>query len=299
MRCIAPFTIACALTAAGTFHIAAAENNAELLDRATAYVSRFIDAFSNVVAEEVYVQQLKGHPKQTRTLRSDFLLVRYPASAEWYVFRVVNGVDGQPVRDVRDGLVDLFRRPAPDALRRAQELAALSTQHNLEDVGTVNNPLLAISILQQKYRARFRFRVKGVEPSLGESVHAVQFEEVDRPTILRLGRDQDLPSSGTLWIDGPSGRVVKTELRLGRRHPAMIATRFGTDQALGIDVPLEMRDSYPLPGQGAPGYTGSATGSPGTELSRVRGLEDRRLEGVATYSLFRRFQVTTEERLGR
>jgi hypothetical protein len=49
------------------------------------------------------------------------------------------------------------------------------------------------------------------------------------------------------------------------RPPSTITTTFGLDEKLGIDVPLEMRDHYPL--------------------------QDVEIRGVATYSRFRRFPV--------
>lgn len=260
-----------------------------LLDRATGYVQRFVNNFSGVVAEEQY-EQKRSAPPARRTLRSDFLLARYAGSSYWHVFRDVFEVDGEPVRNRREErLVKLFVHPAPDALRRAQEIASASARYNIADIGTVNNPFLAMAILQPGYREGFRFRVRGVERSLGSDVRKVEFEEVRRPTILRQGPNLDLPGRGDLWLEEATGRVVKTELRLGQRFPVVIVTEFGFDEALGIDAPLEMRDRYPIPGQGAPGY--SAGG-------RVRPLEDAEVTGIATYSRFRRFQVTTDTDLG-
>jgi hypothetical protein len=67
------------------------------LERATAYVVEFVKRFSNVVAEEQYVQESATLPRVTgsgtnqqfdqptpvrRTLRSDFLLIRRETGAE-------------------------------------------------------------------------------------------------------------------------------------------------------------------------------------------------------------------------
>ena len=103
----------------------------------------------------------------------------------------------------------------------------------------------------------------------------MQFEEVRVPTLLRLGGNRDMPARGHLWIDETSGRVVKTELRVGQRDfahssmtwrpPSTITTTFGLNEEFGIDVPLDMRDHY--------------------------ALEPVEVRGVATYSRFRRFPV--------
>ena len=50
----------------------------ELLAKSAAYTcAQFVDQFSNVVAEETLVQETTI-PRRKRTMRSDFLLVRYP-----------------------------------------------------------------------------------------------------------------------------------------------------------------------------------------------------------------------------
>lgn len=251
----------------------------DLVHLAAAYVQRFLDGFANVIAEERYTQEATS-PARRRTLRSDFVVVRYPGAAQWHVFRDVLEVDGKPVRGEHDGrLARLFLEPADDALRRAQQIASASARHNIQDIGTVNNPLLTLAFLQRGYRDKFRFTVEGLEQSLGPTVRAVRFEETLRPTILRRGGNLDLPAHGLIWIDEPTGRIVKTELRLGERPlqrssmswqpPSTITTVFGFDKELGIDVPVEMRDSYPI--------------------------ERADVKGVATYSRFQRFRVRPDE----
>ena len=70
--------------------VSAGQNSArdELLDKAAIYVRQFVEQFSNVVAEETLVQETTN-PRRKRTLRSDFLLVRYPGEPQWMVFRDV------------------------------------------------------------------------------------------------------------------------------------------------------------------------------------------------------------------
>jgi hypothetical protein len=240
------------------------------------------------------VQERTGRTSQHRTLRSDLLLVRYPDTSEWHVFRDVYEVDGHAVRGAGEQLLELFLRPGPDALERARELARTSAKYHIKDVGTVNNPLLAISILQPRYRDRFRFNVRGIARSLGATVRTVDFEETERPTILRQGANADLPSRGVLAVDEATGRVVRTELRLGQRFTSTIVVTFGTDPALGIDVPLEMRDRYPVPAPAGRVLSGGVGARP-TEREALSNAQDGEIRGVATYSRFRRFRVTTEE----
>ena len=267
--CVLALVTGCAL------RVEAQPSYPELVERAGGYVSRFLTAFSNVVAEERYEQEATS-PRRRRTLRSELLLVRYPGASAWHVFRDVFEVDGRAVRGAREGrLAALFLRPAEQALPKAQEIAAAGARHNIDDIGTLNNPLLALAFLQRDYRERFRFTLAALEPGLGPTIRTVQFEEVRVPTLLRLGGNKDMPARGRVWIDETNGRVVKTELRVGQRDfahssmtwrpPSTITTTFGLDEALGIDVPLDMRDHY--------------------------AIEPVEVRGVATYSRFRRFPV--------
>ena len=127
----------------------------ELMAKSAAYVAQFVDQFSNVVAEETLVQETTI-PRRKRTMRSDFLLVRYPGDAQWQSFRDVAEVDGKPVRDKEERLTKLFLEPASSAVRRARELQEAGTRYNLLDIGSLNNPLMAIAFLQNEYRERFQ-----------------------------------------------------------------------------------------------------------------------------------------------
>lgn len=250
----------------------------DLVELTAAYVERFLDGFSNVVAEEHYTQEATVNPRR-RTLRADVALVRYPGSTEWYVFRDVFEIDGKLIRDPRnERLVHLFLTPPQTALRSAQEITIASARHNLRNIGTVNNPLMTLSFLQPKYRERFHFILAGRDRKAGPGVRKIRFEEFRVSTILKQAGNRDLPARGFIWAEESTGRIVKTELRLGGREvdiatdtwqpPTTIITTFGLDEQLGITVPLEMRDKYPL--------------------ERVD------VKGVAKYSRFRRFQIGSE-----
>ncbi|HLG54820.1 MAG TPA: hypothetical protein VI485_05785 [Vicinamibacterales bacterium] len=244
----------------------------ELLARASAYVGQFVDQFSNVVAEETLLQEITV-PRRKREIRSDFLLVRFPGDTQWLSFRDVAEVDGKPVRDKEERLTKLFLEPSRDAVRRAADISRAGARYNLLDIGTLNNPLLVLAFLQDYYQVRFRFNLAGIEKKLGPRVRTVQFQEFKTPTLIKGNSNADIMSRGLVWIDEETGRVVKTELRLGRQSaPISIITLFKFDEDLGINVPVEMRDWYP-----------DGTGE---------------IRGVATYGRFRRFQVKTDEEIG-
>ena len=243
----------------------------ELMAKSAAYIARFVDQFSNVVAEETLVQETTI-PHRKRTMRSDFLLVRYPGDTQWQAFRDVAEVDGKPVRDKEDRLTRLFLEPAASAVRRARELQEAGARYNLLDIGSLNNPLMVVAFLQDGYRERFRFNLAGLDKKLGPTVRQVQFQEFKVPSLIKGNGNQDILSRGLAWIEEDTGRVVKTELRIGgRTSPVSIITEYTFDEQLGINVPSAMRDWYP-----------DGTGE---------------VRGVATYGRFRRFQVKTEEAL--
>jgi hypothetical protein len=234
----------------------------EIVVRASRYVDNFIRQFSNVVAEERYVQE-SSYPHRRRELRSEFLLVSPPGAVDRYQFRDVLEVDGVAVRDRRDRLAKLFLDAQADALQRAGELTRESERYNLASVGTLDQPLLAVGFLQSRYVHRFRYVVGGLERRDDAEVRYVAFEEISRPTIIRSNVARgDFPARGYFLIDEATGRVVRSELDLGRgTPPPSLVTSFCFDDDLQLNVPVEMHD--PL--------------------------------GVATYGRFRRFAVQTEE----
>src|SRR3954469_6485134 len=97
---------------------ARADATPDIVARASRYIDGFIQDFSNVVAEERYVQE-SAYPHRRRELVSDFLLVTPPGSIGRYQFRDGREVDGAAVRDRRDRLTKLFLDAPVDALARA------------------------------------------------------------------------------------------------------------------------------------------------------------------------------------
>jgi hypothetical protein len=236
-----------------------------------------MQTFSTMVAEERYVQDSRpmggasdagALPPQHVELRSDLLLVRPDAADQWLAFRDVFAVNGRAVRDREQRLARLFVDQPSSAMDRAWEIAREGYRYNVGiKERTVANPMIALAFLQPEYRPRFDFRLDGIDVSLGADVWIVKFKERDRPTILRTPDNRNVPSMGRFWIDGASGRVLQTELetRVGDR----VMTMFSFDARLGLAVPCEMRD------------IAWVSGTPVT--------------GVATYSNFRHFDVSTDE----
>ena len=242
------------------------DKKAELLAKATLYVAQFVDQFSNVVAEETLVQETTV-PRRKRTMRSDYLLVRYPGDIQWQSFRDVAEVDGKPVRDQQERLTKLFLEPSSNALRRARDLQDAGSRYNLLNIGTLNNPLLVMAFLQEGYRERFRFNLAGLDKKLGPTVRTVQFQEFKIPSLIKGNGNQDILSQGLVWIEEDTGRVVKTELRDrprgggDHRHDTLQVRRRARHQCAGRNAGLvsgrhgrdsrrgHLRTVSPIPGE--------------------------------------------------
>jgi hypothetical protein len=235
------------------------------MQRVGDYVQRFVDAFSNVVAEERYDPE-RGNTGRQR-LRADYSLVRSPHNErDFMTFRDVVEVNGKPIRDQQDRLTKLFLQPSADALEQAKAIAA----HSQKYIPPTTDPLLALVFLQREYHARFRYTLGARDSELGPDVRRIAFFEMLSPTILGPINGRDLPARGSAWVNEATGQVFRTELQLGSEEmPVTVTTVFGVDEPLRIDVPIEMRESVAAP-------EGPA-------------------RGVARYSRFRRFGVRTNE----
>jgi hypothetical protein len=100
----------------------------------------------------------------------------------------------------------------------------------------------------------------------------VEFRETERPTFVSTSGGRDLPVSGRVWIDEATGVIRKTELdATDVTVEAHITVTYRRDDALGVWVPARMDERYKRRGDSA------------------------QVSGTATYSRFRRFQVTTSE----
>jgi formylglycine-generating enzyme required for sulfatase activity len=257
-----------------------------IMARAGQYVSTFFERFSNVVAEENYVQDTLGNLASValggrnsiqvggrsshRELKADFLLVKNGA-AEWIPFRDVFEVDGSAVRDREQRLQKLFVQAKPDALAQALQIANESSRFNIGAVQrTLNTPTQTLIYLRPDSQDRFKFSLGKRDPAAGDNVWIVDFKETARPTFVHGLRDLDIPSTGRYWIDAGTGRIIRSELELTTQGVrARLTTSFRIDERFQIDVPFEMREQY--------------------------FLDRSQVTATATYTRFRRFDVNSDE----
>ena len=269
-----------------------------VLELAAAYVSRYLDVMSGLTAEERYVQDIAGltapttgvaippegitrppePPKaavpetigaERRVLRADIVLVKVGPPLEWRMYRDVFEVDGRPVRDRAERLAALFLEPAETARAQAERIAEVSARFNISNLGRVlNEPGLPLAFLQTSLQPRFRFTLDRRDRG---TVWTVRYTEVAHPTLFWHNRTIENPSAGRFWIDVTTGEITRTEHVVSQGLAATFVTQFQHDDRFGVSVPEEMRE----------------------QLSAGAQAGARRVAGVASYSRYRKFSVST------
>lgn len=237
---------------------------AALLPKAAAYLAWYEKAFSVVVAEATYLQELhvarpittrpvntaQLPPEEvTRTLRSDVLQASV-GQREWVAFRDVYNVNGKAVRDHDERLQKLFidaPAQAVDSSTRARRLdlakriVAESSRYNLGSLQRdINVPTMALTYLRGSNQSRSDFKIAWRKDIDGVPAVILEFKERATPTITRSA-DTDLPASGRFWIEPESGRVLKSEISIAdRRVGAKITVTYGAVPKLTVWVPILM-----------------------------------------------------------
>jgi hypothetical protein len=262
----------------------------DVLTRVASYLEQYVPRLARVVATEDYEQRIaqststgtgSGKVAQFWRLKSEVLLVRYPVGdVDWMWFRDVSEADGKRLPHDPDRLVKLFVTPNADAAQQASRISYEGFRYNLGGATVpATNPVLVVALMQAGYQPRLRFKLGGAETSLGPNVRAIKYEEREEaePIAGRTGRTK-LPMlldpagriRGTAWVDTRTGEIVKTEAQIGELNKLTTTTAtFAQEPRLLLLVPKEMR----------------------TKWTYVRGGP---VIGVAKYSNFRQFGVTTD-----
>ena len=258
---------------------------AAVLEKAAAYVVGYGQAFRDVVAEESYTQWLGGNRRQSR---SDLIFVSMPGAIAWTCFRDVFEVNGLRVRDRESRLEKLFLTGSrASAVQQASAIVTESARYNLGWHRTINVPTLPLLFLHPANQQRFRFARKGRRRVGGNETVEIDLAEIARPTLVNDGEGGDVPASGRIFVDPASGAILRTDItfRLLRRPgQARLVAAYRFDPGLGILLPEEMTESYHhLPGNFVP--------------EMEMGVFYGDTETTARYAKYRRFKVTTEERV--
>jgi hypothetical protein len=263
-----------------------------LVGRAAAYVETFQANFGSVVAEERYEQTLRRAPGANTSVQqrggtgptqtvlvSDFLLVQVKGEG-WLPFRDVFERDGKPLRDREERLAAIFLGGGRNAFEQARAVMDEGARYNIGNINrNINAPTLPLVFLTDRHRRRFEFKLAKRDES--ETGAVLEFRETGRPTFISTASGpgmppRDLPVRGKFWVNEADGTVLRTELEaVDTAVTAFITVTYERDEGIGFFVPSRMEERYRRP------------------------RDPMEVQGVATYSRFRRFQVSTSEELAR
>jgi hypothetical protein len=251
-----------------------------LLRRAGEYARVYHERFSALVADEDYIQRTGPDPRRPpmgrsfvekeRRLASEYVIVRdFAGEGSWVGVRDVIEIDGEPAPD-RDRLHALLEDTSRPLTSRLRALADLEARYNIGDVyRTINVPTLPLEFLLPDRQPRFRFKSAGSATLDGRRAVRVDFDERERPTIIRSPNGRNAPSRGTFWLDPDSGAVLRSELRVsptyGSAVQAVIVVSYKRNQRFDMLLPEDMNEMY---------FTRGG-----------------RIEGHATYTNYRRFET--------
>ena len=228
----------------------------------------------------------RRHSSPTAICKSDFLLVKPPGTERFVEFRDVFEVDGRPVRDRQDRLTKLFLDDVDTD--RVRAIVDESARYNIGNIPrNINTPMLPLIFLQENFQYRFKFkRTRNTSPDLAGLILAgrgnttafrtdvevwvIEYRETREDTVIHSTDGDDFPSAGRFWVEPDTGAVLMSELVMEKGDVrAVIDVSYQSEPLLGMRVPVAMHERY-----------------------RAR---SERVEGIATYSKFRQFQVKTDE----
>jgi hypothetical protein len=247
-----------------------------LLDRMTAYLERYEQQLSSVVADErfsqrvVYTRAYKNSMPVTdderRRLDSEIGFIRLPGGADWLGFRDVRKINGRDVATTGRRVIDTLSEKG-DVMTQARAIANASAEHNLGVPRTTNVPTAALEIIHPRNYPAHRFERRGEDTIRKTKLAVIGFSETRRPPLVNSG-GQELVSSGRIWLEPSSGTIWRVEWKYAPAigSPSGLTVEFAMNDELGMMVPVEMRETF----------------------SVIGGLNARG-DGVAYYSNFRRF----------
>lgn len=244
--------ICCVLSASAVVWAAPQDVPLEtLLERLGTYIETYERELSAVVSEEHYTQETTGASSiwpSSRILKSEFLLTKTSAgTGEWVAFRDVFEVDGQPVQDRSDRLVQLFIKPSDDTVGQIRRIVSESAKHNLGwATRNINVPTMVLAFGKQPHQYRSQFR-RGGRTTVGDvEAREVRFTERALPRVI-TSRD-NAAAQGTFWIDEANGRVLKTEMKISTGGMSVvIGVSYARDPKLDMWLPVLMTERYSAP----------------------------------------------------
>jgi hypothetical protein len=228
-----------------------------VLGRATEYVSQYEAALGNLIGAEEYVQTSVWQDSNTpprvvkrmqRRTASDFLIIQ--VGPEWAALRKVNRVDGQPVKEAAPAFEDVFDESPEMNAARLRSMKDESTGYNLGDVRReINLPTFALRVLRKSEVARFSFDRAGTGKVGSVQTWKIRFHETTGRSLVAGMNGETLYSTGILWIEPETGRVLRTEFEVENTRAqssvkARIVVTYGSGKKVDILVPATMVERY-------------------------------------------------------
>jgi len=160
-----------------------------------------------------------------------------------------------------------------NAFEQARAVMTEGARYNIGNINrNINAPTLALAFLTEQHRRRFEFKL-GKRDDADPGVE-IEYRETARPTFVSTTGGRDLPVKGRFWINETDGTVLRSELdAVDTGVEAHITVTYERDEGIGLFAPARMEERYRRP------------------------RDPMEVQGVATYSRFRRFQVSTTEEL--
>jgi hypothetical protein len=269
-----------------------------LLGRVAAYVQRFEHNFAVVLSDERYDQrqhvsatiegtsqpQVPREAGMDRKLQSEMLFMWMPEAREWLIARTVLLVDGVAVRDSKGRLDRALADPDPDQAARLRRLRDEGARFNIGRIRrNFNDPTLALQFLDPMYQSRFTFTRAGQMKVNGVQAWRLAFVEHRHPTLV-ASNGVDMVAAGSVWVAVSDGEVIRTSTKwtdANTSTTAEIVVNYRRDQKLDMWVPARMDETYAqkrITWDGTP-----------PQVMTV----NERIECVATYSNFRRFDTSS------
>jgi hypothetical protein len=261
----------------------------DLQQLAASYVDDYQKQLAAIVADEVYVQEIRaqvpveeGAPR-SRTLRGEVFFLFAAAEREWMAIRDVKEVDGVPLTGTTDVRATLRTLPASQV---ADRMKSYNARYNIGRITRdINEPTLALLVLDATHRSRFTFKAAKPRQSGDRQLVPLSFKERERPTLIRTTAGKPIYTSGELLVEPESGRIWQSTLNVSvDAIKVALTTDYAFDARLGLLLPSVFRERYE--GSSTLRKSGNPTPPADHEVVVAEGR----------YSNFRRFEVLSRIR---
>jgi hypothetical protein len=264
---------------------------ADLQQLAGSYVDEYQKQLAAIVADEVYVQEIRAQnpPEEdaprSRTLRGEVFFLFAAAEREWMAIRDVKEVNGVPLTGTRDVRATLRTLPAAQV---ADRMKSYNARYNIGRITRdINEPTLALLVLDATHRDRFKFKADKPRQVGDRRLVPLSFKERERPTLIRTTAGKPVYTSGELLVEPGNGRIWQSILNASvDAITVQLTTEYSFDERLGLLLPTVFRERYEQGALTSSRGSGRSTITPDHEVVVAEGR----------YSNFRRFEVLSRIR---